>query len=100
MPVSVPPASQGFCEPHRNPTSPRHGGRPPQESHGRNGALRYTAPEAVGLPSRYLRRVGPGDAWSASGRHSTGETARPGVGMSITSVNGVSSVLLVHVRTP
>jgi hypothetical protein len=34
--------SQGSCEPHRNPTSPRHGGRSPQESHGRNGTLRYT----------------------------------------------------------
>ena len=32
----------GSCEPHRNPTSPRHGGRSPQESHGRNGTLRYT----------------------------------------------------------
>jgi hypothetical protein len=33
---------RGFCEPHRNPTTPRHGGRPPQESHGLNGTLRYT----------------------------------------------------------
>ncbi len=32
----------GFGEPHRNPTTQRHGGRSPQESHGRNGTLRYT----------------------------------------------------------
>ncbi len=35
-------ADQGFCEPHRSPTSLRHGSRSPQESHGRNGTLRYT----------------------------------------------------------
>ena len=35
-------ADQGFREPHRNPTSLRHGSRSPQESHGRNGTLRYT----------------------------------------------------------
>ena len=35
-------ASQGSCETHRNPTTPRHGGRSPQESRGRNGTLRYT----------------------------------------------------------
>ena len=28
---------RGFGEPHRNPTTQRHGGRSPQESHGRNG---------------------------------------------------------------
>ena len=33
---------RGFGEPHRNPTTQRHGGRSPQESHGRNGTLRYT----------------------------------------------------------
>ena len=33
---------KGFGEPHRNPTSPRHGGRSPQESHERNGTVRYT----------------------------------------------------------
>jgi len=27
---------RGFCQPHRNPTTPRHGGRSPQKSHGRN----------------------------------------------------------------
>src|SRR5580704_8178862 len=34
--------SAGLYEPHRNPTTPRPGGRSPQESHGRNGTLRYT----------------------------------------------------------
>jgi hypothetical protein len=34
--------ARGFGEPHRNPTTQRHGGRSPQESHGRNGTLRYT----------------------------------------------------------
>ena len=33
---------RGFGEPHRNPTTQRHGGRSPQEPHGRNGTLRYT----------------------------------------------------------
>ena len=33
---------QGSWEPHRTPTSRRHGGRSPQESHERNGTLRYT----------------------------------------------------------
>ena len=33
---------RGFGEPHRNPTTQRHGGRSPQESRGRNGTLRYT----------------------------------------------------------
>ena len=33
---------RGFGQPHRNPTTPRHGGGSPQESHGRNGTLRYT----------------------------------------------------------
>jgi hypothetical protein len=33
---------RGFHEPHRNPTTQRRGGRSPQESHGRNGTLRYT----------------------------------------------------------
>ena len=36
------PGQPGFWEPHRNPTNPRHGGWSPQESHGRNGTLRYT----------------------------------------------------------
>jgi hypothetical protein len=33
---------QGLLRSRRNPASPRHGGRSPQESHGRNGTLRYT----------------------------------------------------------
>jgi hypothetical protein len=42
VPEPVGQVGQGPCEPHRNPTTPRHGGRSPQESHGRNGTLRYT----------------------------------------------------------
>jgi hypothetical protein len=34
--------AMGFGEPHRNPTTQRHGGRSLQKSHGRNGTLRYT----------------------------------------------------------
>ena len=42
IPGRVGGLSQGICEPHRNPTTPRHGGRSPQKPHGRNGTLRYT----------------------------------------------------------
>jgi len=40
--IGRPGLSQGLLRAHRNPASPRHGGRSPQEFHGRNGTLRYT----------------------------------------------------------
>jgi hypothetical protein len=63
---------KGFCEPHRNPASRRHGGWSPQKPHGRNGTLPGLLPRAASRLVTGLSRASCRDASGLAVLMSTG----------------------------